>query len=264
MSGRESHVEKLRGDLARVQRKVAALGARTQTLDVRTRRLDALRKADDDLGARLDVLASILDTERVLDSIHAAVLTSVIAEHPVQHLVIANLLPDDAYAVIVNAVPAPEFFEADGRSNTEHLLVRSAPMPVDALVTWMFVTDVVAPALAAAVMARLAQGHGSSDIRLVGPRVVRRRPEYVPPAPGLAATDAGMAVMYLARPHDTVEYGSRLHTPSMPVPLDVPFQRNSAIALWRAAASHAYAAIPRDAGELVRDTYQFGMECRAR
>lgn len=258
MSTPERLIEKLASEVAGTERKLTGLAARIRAIGLGSRRLEMLRRPDDDLVRRIDVLHSILQPERVIDSIRAAVENAAITEHPVRHMVIPNVLPGDAYDAFVHGIPAADFFDEEDRS-IEQLLVRTSPMPVDAMVTWMFVTDVAAPALAAAVMARAGVLSHHRHV-VMSPRLVRRRPGYLAAAVSAQAA-ACVAVLNLAQPHDTSEYGSRLHGASGAV--DIPFHRNSAVVVFGPGDSLDYASIPEAAGpRAVRDTYQFGGAAR--
>ena len=258
MSTPERLIEKLANEVAGTQRKLTSLAARIRAIGLRSRRLEMLRRPDDDLVRRIDVLHSILQPERVIDSIRAAVENAGLAEHPVRHMVIPNVLPGDVYDAFVRGVPPADFFDEEDR-NIEQLLIRTSPMPVDAMVTWMFVTDVAAPALAAAVMARAGIVSHQRHM-VVSPRLVRRRPGYLAAAVSAPAA-ACVAVLNLAQPDDTSEYGSRLRGASGSV--DIPFHRNSAIAVFGSGDGLDYASIPEAAGpRTVRDTYQFGVAAR--
>lgn len=142
--------------LKTVRAAIERLAADVRAVERQHERLIALRKGEGDAPARLDRLERTLDTTRVITHLGQAAAQGEFADDPVSHLVIANLLPDEAYEALVDAVPAPLFFAGDIGTGQE-LPLPLALAPVHSMVAWNFVGTVVRKALGPAILARFEE-----------------------------------------------------------------------------------------------------------
>jgi hypothetical protein len=92
------------------------------------------------------------------------------------------------------------------------------------------------------------------DITLAEGRLVRRRPGYVGRRPPDRPWQLASGVLYLARAHETEEFGSILQGAV------IPFHANTLLACVGPSDLHAYASIPVDApADTERYTYEFSI-----
>jgi hypothetical protein len=236
-------IEHIRADIARVRRRATTLTNRLEKLEARTRRLQALRGGDADAARRLDMLAAILEPRRIVAAIRAAVEHGEHIDGALPHIVARDILPADVCDVLVDAIPPAEFFEAGDHTTVTQVVVRSALMPLEAMITWTFVTDVVAPALGASAVATLTSRPAIGRVKIVSPRIIRGS-GHVASLPDAHGGDRWTALLYLAGLHDAARH-------------------NTAIVLPGDRSASDYAAIPAIGGGGSSDSYQFGIELRA-
>lgn len=263
------------------------LAASVDTLRIRTEQLMAVQRFDWD---RRDDLAGIgrwLNVESIEPHVMAAFDRAELHPEPFPHMVVEPLLPPDVYAGILDAVPAPVFF-LGGRD--EHWAVPSGVAPLYSRQVWAFVANKLAgDILYRALNAKLGLVvrdyvrsfcpalPEDADVALhpSDGRIMLRRPGYDLPPHRDPKWGFVTALMYLARPGDSEEFGTQLYrvrddpeAPSgsvhYPEPgqcelvKTVPFRANSMLVFLNSTGAHG-AFIPADAQPptLERYLYQF-------
>jgi hypothetical protein len=270
MSGPVS-LKRLHEEIRTARSEIAALAAELRAVETQSAQLAALREDEVTLAARLEQLEQALVPARVAAHCRDAIRRAAVVDAPVAHAVIADLLPPDTYAAIVDALPSPAFFE--GRDDTRRQ-VDVPPKLADthAIVAWRFVADLVVDAMAPALVERFAApllrhvqrfapaattwpvaGHGVAPS--LG-RILRREHGAVMQTRRDRPRHFLTSVLVLARPGDTTEYGSVLrHGDGI---RSVPFRANTLLTVVDVAGVHDYEPIPEDASpELARYTYEF-------
>lgn len=263
------------------------LAASVDALRIRTEQLMAVQRLDWD---RRDDLAGIgrwLNVECIEPHVMAAVDRATLHPEPFPHMVVEPLLPPDVYAGILDAVPAPVFF-LGGRD--EHWAVPSGVAPLYSRQVWAFIANKLAgDILYRALNAKLEvvvrdyvrsfcpAFPADADVALhpSDGRIMLRRPGYDLPPHRDPKWGFVTALMYLARPGDSEEFGTQLYrvrddpeAPSgsvhYPEPgqcelvKTVPFRPNSMLVFLNSVGAHG-AFIPADAQPptLERYLYQF-------
>lgn len=144
----------LRYNLRSLQREVAAVSARAESVSRQVAQLRRLQHDGRGTAERLDALAGVMDTARVASHVRAAVERAHRADRPVERLSIEALWPADVYQVLTGAIPDPIFFEGEGPApRTLRIPPRLATVPEIAI--WTFVGDMIDDVLVPAVAARL-------------------------------------------------------------------------------------------------------------
>jgi len=251
-----------------VRSQLAALAAGMAALGRRMEQLAAVHRDGGGEAAQIARLERLLDLDAVVAHARDAVARADLADDPAPHLLVADLLPSDAYRALLGAIPVPVLFE--GR--VEHGQEMRAPprlAPMSSIVTWMFV-DEIARALSDLLVARLAEplaafagarfpslpplGDWGAAITVSEARLVRRAPGYAGRAPGERPWELITGIVDLARPQDSPEHGSRLGSRT------IPFRANTALICIGGAEAHVYAPIPAGApSQTERYTYEFGI-----
>ncbi len=236
--------------------------------------LVALRREDAEAPARLDDLARVMDVGRISAHIGGAVADAEFIEQPVPHLVVRRFLPDDVYDAMVDAIPAPVFFDG-GTARAREIRVPPLLAPLHSVAAWSVVADAVADSLTPALLARVSgpleryatQWCASLSPRdQAGLRLVADSGRILLRAPGRDAVLKRrrpwqwlMVTVDLARVADTHDYGSALR----PVRSDTdpalvfPFRANSALVVVGPVGAHDYVPIPMSAPDgTVRYSYE--------
>lgn len=259
----------LRREFHVVRKELSRLTSAVQKLERETDQIGALRVAERDVDARIGALERILNVERVSAHVHAAVAQARLMQSPVPHMLVEGLLPPDVYGAVIDATPSRVFFDA----SVEHAGEFRVPLrlaPTHAIVTTMFLNEVVLRSLSPLLLQRFDEplaaftrarfptlprfGEWGVEVTLSQARIVLRSPGYT----GAVAVDRPWGfltgVLYLARPHDTEQFGSCLH------PTLIPFRGNAALIFLAPADAHRYEPIPQTApAGTERYTYEFGI-----
>ncbi|MBI4486247.1 MAG: hypothetical protein HY655_09575 [Acidobacteria bacterium] len=252
-------------DAGSLRSELFQLAAGMTTLQRRMEQLAALHERGEEVG-RIARLERVLEFDRVVAHVRAAVARAELAGDPVPHLLVSDLLPAEVYAAVLDAIPAAVFF--NGRvAQGQELRVPPRLAPMVSIITWMFV-DEVGRLLSDLLVARLAEplaayararfpslppfGDWGVDITVTESRLVRRGPGYVGPPPADGRWDLINGVVHLARHQDTAEYGGRLQTQ------EIAFRANSMVTWVGPPEAHVHVSIPRHAPpNLERYTYEF-------
>lgn len=268
MKGQTRPVDALRDEAGAVRSELSKLAFRIETLRRRMEQLSTLREEAGHAAAQIARLERVLDFDRVAAHVRIAVAQAPLVAEPVPHLVASNLLPADAYQAVIDAIPAPVFFDG-GVEHGQELRVPPRLAPIAAIVTWMFLNE-VGRVLSDLLLARLVDPLAASarerfpsrpplrewdvEMTLSEARIVRRTPGYRGGGSGDRPWDLLLCVLHLGRHQDTGEYGSRLQG------APIPFRANSLLACVGPAERHTYASIAADApADTERYTYEFGI-----
>jgi hypothetical protein len=262
------------------------LTASVETLTIRTDQLLALQRLDweqrDEVANISRWLTSWAIEAHVLDSVARAPL----ALDPFPHVVVEDLLPPDIYARIVEAVPPAVFFAG---TKDEHWAVPSGIAPLYCRSVWTFVAntlvgDILHRALNAkfnVLVREYVRGFCPDftdderlDLHPSDGRLMLRRPGYNLTPHRDPKWGFVTAILYLARPGDSEEYGTQLYAVREDVEAPsgavyylepsqcelvraVPFRSNSMLVFLNSVGAHG-ASIPADApARLERYIYQF-------
>jgi hypothetical protein len=267
--------------------RVRELTSTVESLKIQTEQLATIQRVDWDKRFELTRLDKWLVAERIQAHIDAVFEATPLELDPYPHIVVNGWLPDDVYARIVEAMPAPVFFAHD---RDQHWTVPSGIAPLYSRQVWAFVANRIVgdilhkalnrkfnrviceyvhsfvPTLPAGMDLTLHPSDG---------RIMLRRPGYTlmphrDPKWGFVT-----GLVYLARPGDSEAHGTQLYRISKdaeaptsrvyyPDPgscelvKDVPFRANSMLVFLNSIGAHG-ASIPRDAqpATLERYLYQF-------
>ena len=254
--------------------------------------LRAVARRDAELDDSLDGLAALCDQGRLTAHIRAAIAAAPLVTDPFPHAVIRDVLPKDFYAALIRGIPPVELFGSPTNAKPQ-LTVPLSVGPVFSRRIWKyFVTDVVPRMMQDEFVAKfrapleewMARNWPSLSSNPLGPpvdlqtgegRIILRRRGYAirphrDPKWGFITV-----IIYLARKGDSPEWGTQLYSvdedttargaaPHWIDPaqcrrtVDVPFQRNTALAFLNSWGAHG-ASIPPDAEppDLERYIYQF-------
>lgn len=263
------------------------LATAVEALRIRTDQLLTIQRLDWEQRGEVAGLSAWLDAERLEAHVSAAVAAAVLDLEPFPHLVVEPLLPSDVYDRILAAVPPPVFFQG-GRD--EHWAVPSGVAPLYSRQVWAFVANtLVGDMLYRALNARFAPivrdyvktfCPALPDATAVplypsDGRIMLRRPGYDLEPHRDPKWGFVTALVYLAHPGDSEEFGTQLYRVRDDVEassgsvhyLDrdqcelvrtVPYRANSMLVFLNSTGAHG-AFIPADAqpASLERYLYQF-------
>lgn len=263
------------------------LTSAVEMLRIRTDQLLTIQRLD---WERRDDLAGItrwLDVKRIDSHVSDAVARAPLDTNPFPYIVVDPVLPPDIYDRILDAVPPPVCF-AGGRD--EHWAVPSGIAPLYSRQVWSFVANT----LAGDILYRALNDRFGSVIRdyvrtfcpalpaddtvPVHPsdgRIMLRRPGYDLKPHRDPKWGFVTALMYLARPGDSEDFGTQLYRvrddgeatsgsvhylepDSCELARTIPFRANSMLVFLNSVGAHG-AFIPSDAQPptLERYLYQF-------
>lgn len=261
-------IRALHGDVQTARKGLARLGAALQSFERQAEQLRTLQAIERDVAARIAQLERVLNLDGVTAHVLAAAGRAELRRAPVAHMLIADLLPHDVYAAVVDAMPAAPFFDQDAGHGTA-LRVPPRLAPTHTIITTAFLNEVVKSALSAALLDRFSdsliaftQEHfpelppfpsWNVEVTISQARIVRRSPGD-DPEPEDRHWDLLTGVVHVARPGDGEDGGSRLASTI------VPFRGNTALVFNAPAGVHAYEPIlPAEAPGPARYTYEFGI-----
>jgi hypothetical protein len=219
-------VRRLSGEVDRLEQAlhdtaIRAARADRQAAQVKTTlTLDAAQRAE---MARLD---DVLDYTRIAAHVQRAIDAATMHDDPFPHVVIDGVLPDDVYALLIEAIPPVAFF-TDADRVKQDLAIPMEFGPALHLRVWRFVDEVIArraiqPAVLRKFHAPLQQhydtifGPDSRDAanRLPhlpsGGRLMLRRPGYHLGAHRDPKRSLLTCLLYLARGGDDESHGTQL------------------------------------------------------
>ena len=215
----------------------AQIAALTQRLDEMLREVQGQREELSRLTRAYAIDAQQLDRLRVVSElwkVHAiqahireVVRAAPVLTDPFPHLIIEPLLPPDAFNVLMEAIPADDFFDGDKHLDIRGIGLSSCILPLFSKVIWRslrreVVGEVLGPAVAerfrpfAREFLRVSVGEEFVDEALALPlyphglRLMLRRPGWRLP-PHLDPRDQFIStLLYLARPEEPETYGTQL------------------------------------------------------
>ena len=238
-------------------------------------------------------LASRPRMEALDRHLRTAVAGATLETEPGPHMVVADLLPDDVYADLLETMPPPEAFEVADKSKANFLPSTTADVPERSRESWSWfhgdvveklltpiLMDAFRPCLTAAYQAQFgvplaADALGLPHHAFQG-RLMLRRPGYrlKPHRDKKIAAITGL--VYFARPGDSRDYGTDLyrivddqqapimktyypeaHGGRAELARTVPFVGNTGLIFMNVPGMAHGAGIPPDAPQSERYAYQF-------
>ena len=176
---------------------------------------------------RIRSIASVWRPAEIAAHVRDVVSSAPVQTDPFPHLVMDPLLPEDAFRVLVDAIPSEEFLEGDKHLDLRGVGSAATVVPLFSRLIWRSLrTDVIGPVLAPALanrlrpfardFFRLAFGEEFVDEALALPMnphglrlMLRRRgwtlPPHCDPRDQFVST-----LLYLARPGEGDTYGTQL------------------------------------------------------
>jgi hypothetical protein len=278
-------LETLEGELEQARAKARAADRLLTQLTLTT----ALNEQQRSLIAELP---RVLDADRITDHVRRAVAATPLLTDPYEHVVVEQLLPDDVYDLLLQAIPPVEFFN-DHDPIKRNLRFPMAFGPALSAMVWGFFDEVIARcAIRSAVLETFHEplqvhfdsifGPGFRDRAnpllesVSGGRLMLRAPGYHLGPHRDPKRSMLTCLLYLARPGDSETYGTQIfrvagdadatyrqtYYPEQdghPCELVkvVPFRANTMLAFLNSRGAHG-ATIPADApADLQRYAYQF-------
>lgn len=295
----EQTVKPLRNEVRRLSRQVEQLEAALQATAERAARSerDAARarwtlQLDAAQRPRLAALPDLLDEARIAAHVRQAIAAAPIVSTPLDHILVERLLPDDLYALLLEAIPPAAFFTQNDPIKQD-LTFPMEVAPAFHSRVWNFLDQVIAQrVIRPAVMQKFHDRLQDHYDAIFGPefraranalphstsggRLMLRRPGYHLSAHRDPKRSLITCLMYLARPGDDEAHGTQLYDVAgdgeahykqtyyperdgHPCTLvrTVPFRPNSMLVFLNARGAHG-ADIPKDApAALERYSYQF-------
>ena len=266
----------------RLQKQIRDERKELAVLSTRVQQFEAVYKSDTRAARSPDRALKRIGDARVAAQLRAVVAAAPLESDPCPHIVLDDLFPDDAYDVLVAAIPPPMFFE--------HLSVERQDLKVPLEFAprhhrevWQaFHTHIVMNALVAALFEKfrtdldvLARTHwpgfvdsmadAGINLHPVMSRIMRRRPGYEIKPHRDPRWVFLTCILYLTQRDDPQVYGTQLcrlqqeqeeeatsHAPfwipedDVEVVREVPGRPNSAVVFLNSTGAHR-ASIPSDA-----------------
>ena len=264
-------IRALRGEVRTARKGLARLRAALQAFERQADQLRTLQAIEGHVAARVAQLERVLNLDDVTAHARASVGRAELRRDPVAHMFIADLLPRDVYAAVVDAMPDAPFFDEEAGHGTA-LRVPPCLAPTHTIITTSFLNEVVKSALSAALLDRFneslvafTQEHFPAlppfhswdvEVTISQARIVRRSSGSSGdnPRSGDRRWDLLTGIVNVARPGDGEDGGSRLASTI------VPFRGNTALVFNAPADVHAYEPIlPGAPPGTARYTYEFGI-----
>ena len=287
-----NEVRRLTRELDRLQTTVHSVADRAASGDRTAAQLKAMLQLDEQQKDRIATLPSLLDERRIEAHVRNAIAAATLESDPYEHSVVEQLLPDDVYHVLIDAIPPTPFF------SDRDAIKQDLPLPLDfgprlATGVWNFVNDTVAQQiLRPAVMSKFdealqrhygvifGESHRQRAAGLPqatsGGRLMLRRPGYHLAPHRDPKRSLVTCLLYLGRPGDSETYGTQIfrvmgdseagykqtYYPEQEghrceLVKVVPFRPNSMLVFLNSRGAHG-ATIPADAPATVeRYAYQF-------
>ena len=284
-------VRQLASRLEAVELELAEASRRAQRADRLATQLRLTAALNDRQRARLPELPSLLDEPRITAHIRRAIDAAPLLTDPYEHAVIDDVLPDDVYQLLLDAIPPPVFF------HDRDLIKRDIRFPMEfgptlTAMVWGFFDDVIRQSIRGAVRDKFEEPLQRHFDEVFGPafreqanampqsaqagRLMLRVPGYHLDPHRDPKHTLLTCLLYLARPGDSESYGTQIfrvtgdtdasykqtYYPAQeghPCELVkvVPFRPNSMLVFLNSRGAHG-ATIPADApAGLERYSYQF-------
>ena len=276
---------------AGLQRSLAAHEQTLASLPDLSTRIERCVTAYEDDARSADRIASfhaMVDPEAVRAHIRSAISCAAVESDPYPHLVVNRIFPEPVYDCLVEALPAPIFFD----KVSEHRDEMAVPLtfaPAYSRLVWQLFHDVIEraalPAIVEAFRPALddfiraswpmlgSWNESAITLRLANPRLMLRRPGYLI-KPHRDPRWAFLTALFYLSPRDgDHSFGTQLyrmkverdephtspfwaHDDECQLVRDVPGGANSALVFLNGSGAHG-AAIPPDApANLLRYVYQ--------
>lgn len=276
-------------DLETAQREVTAVARHADRAAMQVRLVAVLNQTQQN---DIERLAAVLDEARIAEHVRRAVDAARLLTDPYEHIVIERLLPDDAYELLIRAIPPSEFFDDRDRIK-QNLTFPMEYGPTLAVSVWGYMDDVIAKRIVRPAVFDKFHQPLQAHFRSVfgaefldranalpqaasGGRLMLRRPGYHLDPHRDPKRSMLTCLMYLAREGDSEEHGTQIFRVHDDEDADykqtyypasaghqcelvkvVPFRPNTMLVFLNSRGAHG-ATIPADApATLERYTYQF-------
>ena len=225
--------------------------------------------------------AHALDAARVTAHVARALASAVVERHPMPHIVVQDVLPEDTYRGLLDAIPPTAFFKPDHEGRKLDLKFRATldVLPGWTRRMWSFFEDVVVPEMLVPGASRALQGASAAPLEATGGRLMLRRPGYTLAPHQDPQRTVATCLLYLAKPGDSESFGTRLlslngvpaidrtstyypeaHGYTCELVKTVPFRANTLVVFMNGGAAAHGVEIPMTApAETERCAYQFYM-----
>ncbi|MGE0393549.1 MAG: hypothetical protein AB7I25_03745 [Vicinamibacterales bacterium] len=287
--------EHLRRIISRLAESADLLTARVERLERLERDTQQIKEAfrlNEQQRALVASLDTLLDPARVTAHIRDAIAAATLQTDPFPHIVVEHLLPDDVYALALQAIP-PRVFFTDQDPVKQNMKVPMEFGPTVAARFWAFVDTVVAQqAIGPAVFEKFAEplrahyetlfGRAALDraralpLSVSAGRLMLRRPGYHLDPHRDPKRAVVTSLLYFARPHDSEAHGTQIFRVAgdreatftetyypeeaggrCELVKLVPFRPNTALMFVNSGGAHG-ADIPADASRKIeRYAFQF-------
>jgi len=284
-------LKRLSEDVGRLHAVLRETNSRVEESERRASLLGQAARFDDERRDVLDQLPDLLNEERVVAHVQRAIAAAPLQSDPCDYIVVSDLLPDDVYEVMLDAIPPPAFFDQrDPVKQNIPFPLSSGPVLTSR--AWTFMDEVVAGrGVLPAVLDKFRQPLERHFEALFGPEAARnahtlprrgsggrlmlRRPGYHLAPHRDPKYSFVTCLAYFAKPGDDEAHGTQLFRVEGDTEADykqtyypqangqhcelvatVPFRPNTMLAFVNARGAHG-AEIPRDAPALERYSYQF-------
>ncbi len=287
--------DRLRKIIAGVAHTAESLTTRVERLERLERDTQQIKEAfrlNEQQRALVASLDTLLDPARITAHIRNAIAAAPLETDPFPHIVVERLLPDDVYALALQAIPPGVFF-TDGDPIKRNMKVPMEFGPTVASRFWTFVDTVVAKeAIGPAIFEKFAEPLRSHYETLFGAaaldraralpvsvsagRLMLRRPGYHLDPHRDPKRAVVTSLLYFARPHDSEAHGTQIfrvtgdkeatftetyypeqHGGRCELVKLVPFRPNTALMFVNSGGAHG-ADIPADASRKIeRYAFQF-------
>jgi len=284
-------LKRLSEDVGRLHAVLRETNSRVEESERRASLLGQAARFDDERRDVLDQLPDLLNEDRVVAHVQRAIAAAPLQSDPCDYIVVSDLLPDDVYEVMLDAIPPPAFFDQrDPVKQNIPFPLSSGPVLTSR--AWTFMDEVVAGrGVLPAVLDKFRQPLERHFEALFGPEAARnahtlprrgsggrlmlRRPGYHLAPHRDPKYSFVTCLAYFAKPGDDEAHGTQLFRVEGDTEADykqtyypqangqhcelvatVPFRPNTMLAFVNARGAHG-AEIPRDAPALERYSYQF-------
>ncbi len=288
---RDEMIQALMARLEAVTNEVRHAGESVAALLARESQLRAVLRAVASFEDEIARLPAILDEERIVSHMRAAVERATLRLDPFPHAVIEDVFPHSFYAALLRGIPPGELF-GDKARNKEHVNVPLTVAPAYSRRVWNFLVyelqHQLQPLLVGLFREPLGQWIAGEwpglaadpfappmELGTADGRIMRRGRGYHVSPHRDPKWGFMTGILYLARPHDSEAWGTQLFAVDgdeeavgtaphwidrgrCRLVADVPYRPNTMLVMLNSCGAHG-AHIPADAQpeDLQRHIYQF-------
>jgi hypothetical protein len=294
-----AELHRLRHELRRAMKQLAAVEEELRVLRSESRlaartarRIELASELDNAQRGLLVRAGEVLDERRLTAHVQRAILDAEMRTTPAHHLVVEDVLPADAYALLLEAIPPDEFFDDHDRIK-QNLSFPLTAGPALTRRVWGFMDEVIAGrVIRDTVIERFGPQLREHFDTIFGPdararaealpfvgeggRLMLRRPGYGLRPHRDPKRSMLTCLLYLARPGDDERYGTQLfevgndtesrykqtYYPegdglSCRLVATVPYRPNSMLVMLNSAGAHGVRIPADEPADVKRFSYQF-------